>query len=152
MNEKYDIIPGLFWIGISAFAMIGAYKLGLGDFHDPGAGLMPFLIGAVLFLVSIPVVVKSAGRMKTVVAQRTEPAKIDFAKLACVAVSLFAYCLLLGRLGYLISTTLLLLFLFKLAGSRQWLFAIAGAVLTAVITYFGFTFLGLRFPRGMFGV
>ncbi len=152
MNEKFDILPGLFWIGLSTFAMIGAYKLGLGDFREPGAGLMPFLIGAVLFLASIPVILKSVSKIKTVLSKKTHPAKIDVTKLACVAGSLFAYCFLLGRLGYLVSTTLLLLFLFKIAGSRQWRFVIAVSVLTAVVTYFGFTFLGLRFPRGIFGV
>ena len=32
--KKYDILPALFWIGLSIFAMIGAYKLDLGEFHD----------------------------------------------------------------------------------------------------------------------
>jgi putative tricarboxylic transport membrane protein len=152
MNEKYDIFPGLFWIALSAFAMIGAYELGLGSFHEPGAGLIPFLIGAILFLVSIPVVLKSVSRIRDVGSKRKEAAKLDRIKLVCVAGSLFAYCFLIGRLGYLLSTTLLLLFLFKIAGTRKWRFVIAGSVLTAVVTYFGFTFLGLRFPRGIFGV
>ena len=65
---------------------------------------------------------------------------------------LFAYCFLLQKLGYLITTTLLLLFLFKTASSRKWWFVIAGSVLTAAVTYLGFTFLGLRFPRGIFRI
>jgi hypothetical protein len=54
MDKRFDFLPGLFWIGLSIFAMVGSYRLELGNFREPGAGLMPFLIAAVLFLVAIP--------------------------------------------------------------------------------------------------
>jgi hypothetical protein len=152
MKEKYDILPGLFWIGLSIFAMIGSYKLEVGDFRDPGAGLMPFLIGVLLLLVSIPVVLKSFSRPRNLISEKTESSPVNLLKIVSVSGSLFAYCLLLGKLGYLITTTLLLLFLFKTASSRKWRFVILSAIVTAVATYYGFTFLGLRFPRGLFGI
>jgi hypothetical protein len=153
MKEKYDIMPGLFWIGLSIFAMIGAYRLELGDFRDPGAGLMPFLIGALLFLMALPIVLKSIFQlMKKKISEKTEPGKIALTKIACVAVSLFAYCFFLQKLGYLTATTLLLLFLFKTASSGKWRYVIIASVLTSVVSYLGFTFLGLRFPRGILGV
>jgi hypothetical protein len=152
MKEKYDILPGLFWIGLSIFAMIGSFKLQLGDFRDPGAGLMPFLIGALLFLVSIPVVLKSIFRLRNLASERIESSSVNLLKVVLVSGSLFAYCFLLGKLGYLITTTLLLVFLFKATSSKKWGFVISSAIITAVVTYYGFTFLGLRFPRGLFGV
>ena len=153
MGKKYDILPGLFWIGLSMFAMVVAYKLELGDFRDPGAGLMPFLIGALLFLMSLPIVLKSIFELKKKrISEKTEPGKIALTKIASVAVSLFAYCLFLQKLGYLTATTLLLLFLFKTASSRKWRYVIIASVLTSVVSYLGFTFLGLRFPRGILGV
>jgi len=154
MDKRYDILPGLFWIGLSIFAMVGAYKLELGDFRDPGAGLMPFLIGTVLFLVSLPMVLKPILKLKTrnEISKKTDSGKIDLLKVASVSGSLFAYCLLIQKLGYLVTTTLLLLFLLKTASSRKWSFVIIGSVLTVIVTYFGFTLLGLRFPRGILGV
>jgi len=153
MKEKYDIVPGLFWIGLSIFAMIGSYRLELGDFRDPGAGLMPFLVGALLFLISLPLVVKSMSElMKRRISEKTESGKINFTKIVSVAVSLFLYCFFLQKLGYLAATTLLLLFLFKTASSRKWRFVIIASVLTSVVSYVGFTFLGLRFPRGILGI
>jgi hypothetical protein len=135
------------------FAMVVAYKLELGDFRDPGAGLMPFLIGALLFLMSLPIVLKSIFELKKKrISEKTEPGKIALTKIASVAVSLFAYCLFLQKLGYLTATTLLLLFLFKTASSRKWRYVIIASVLTSVVSYLGFTFLGLRFPRGILGV
>ena len=154
MDKIYDILPGLFWIGLSIFAMAGAYKLELGDFRDPGAGLMPFLIGAVLFLVSLPIVLKPIFKLKPrdEISKKTDSGKIDLVKVVSVSGSLFAYCLLLQEVGYLITTTLLLLFLLKTASSRKWRFVIIGSLLTVIVTYFGFTFLGLRFPRGILRV
>jgi hypothetical protein len=134
--------------------MVGSYKLELGDFRDPGAGLMPFLIGVVLFLVSLPTVLRPIFKLKirNEISKKTDSGKIDLLKVVSVAGSLFAYCLLLQKLGYLITTTLLLLFLLKTASSRKWSFVIIGSLLTVIVTYLGFTFLGLRFPRGVLGV
>jgi len=154
MNRKYEIIPYLFWVGLSVFAMVGSYKLELGDFRDPGAGLVPFLLGVVLFFISVPMGVKSLFNLQArgEIAKKGTPGKINFFKVASVALSLFAYCILLRRLGYLVTTTLLFIFLFKTASPRKWRFVIIASVLTAIVTYLGFTFLGLRFPRGIFGV
>ena len=152
MKEKYDILPGLFWIGLSLFAMIGSYRLGLGDFRDPGAGLMPFLMGALLFLVTIPVVLNSISGLRKLISERRESSSLNLFKVLSVSGSLFAYCLLLGKLGYLVTTALLLLFLFRTTSSRKWGFVILSAIVTAVVTYYGFSFLGLRFPRGLFGI
>jgi cell division protein FtsW (lipid II flippase) len=153
MNRKYDILPALFWIGLSTFAMIGAYKLELGEFHDPGAGLMPFLLAALLFLTAIPVVIRSiSGLMKNQLAEKKEPGKIDLTRIIAVAVALFAYCFFLPKLGYLIATVLLLLLLFKIANPKKWWVVIIAALITTLVSYYGFGALGLRFPRGILGV
>jgi hypothetical protein len=152
MGKRFDILPGLFWIGLSIFAMVGAYRLELGDFRDPGAGLIPFITAALLFLVSIPVVLQSLSDRRKNPPGEKGSGKVNWVKVVSVAGSLFAYCLLLPRLGYLVTTTLILLFLFRAASPRSWRFVIGAAVLTAVVTYFGFTYLGLRFPRGIGGI
>ncbi len=154
MNKRYDIIPHLFWVGLSVFAMVGAYRLELGNFREPGAGLIPFLLGAILFVISVPLTVKSLSgpRSSRERAGMDTPGKINYAKVASVAASLFLYCILLKRLGYLTTTTLLFVFLFKTSSPRSWMFVIIGSLLTAIVTYLGFTLLGLRFPRGIFGV
>ena len=57
--KKYQFIPTLFWIGLSLFVMFFAYRLGLEDktglegVHNPGPGLMPFLVALALLLISL---------------------------------------------------------------------------------------------------
>jgi len=154
MNKKYDMLPGLFWICLSLFIMAGSYKLGLEDFHNPGAGLMPFLLGGALFLVSIPLVVKSLSKReaRNTPGEATLSGKINAWKVGSVSGSLLAYALLLEKLGFLITTTLLFVFLFKVAGSSKWRTVLAASVFTVIISYLVFTSLGLRFPKGIWKV
>jgi hypothetical protein len=50
----------------------------------------------------------------------------------------------------LITSFLILVFLFRSTGSKGWRFALITSGVTAFVTYFVFTYLGLRFPTGIF--
>ncbi|MEO0277981.1 MAG: hypothetical protein ABIM21_01670, partial [candidate division WOR-3 bacterium] len=45
------VILILFWLGI--FVASYSYKIGLGKFSSPGPGLFPFLLGCILFVLSL---------------------------------------------------------------------------------------------------
>jgi hypothetical protein len=63
-------------------------------------------------------------------------------------VSLIVYALLLEKLGYVITTLLLLYCLFWVAGTTK-LVAAVSSVSTVSLTYFGFSYLGVVFPQGI---
>ncbi len=151
MKKRYDIFPIFFWIGLSLFVIMGSYHLELGSFQDPGPGLMPFLAGVVLLLLSSFLLVASFFRsQKRSNSETTEDAaRISLWKVGSVFGSLVTYALILEKLGYLVATSLLLIFLFKIAGSQKWRTALASSILTVVLTYLFFTFFGLRFPKGI---
>ena len=152
MNKDCDIFPTFFWIGLSLFVIISSYHLELGNFQDPGPGLMPFLTGVVLLLLSSIILVASflgsPGRSDSETVK--DPARTSFLKVGSVFGSLVIYALILEKIGYLVATSLLLIFLFKIAGSRKWRTVLLSSVLTVVITYLFFTSFGLRFPKGIF--
>ena len=150
MEKKYHIIPILCWIGLGFFLMILSYKLGLGRLHNPGPGLMPFLVGVFLLLTSLFFL--KASLFRKGIRDETgeeEPGQTNFLKIGIVLVSLFAYAFLLEILGYCVVTFLVLFFLFRSMGSK-WSFSLVVSVLTVLITYFLFTYLGIRFPWGIF--
>jgi len=60
-----------------------------------------------------------------------------FGKLSLILISLFAYALFFEKLGYLITTSLILIVLFWSTGCRRWTFVFASSVLIALLTYFG---------------
>jgi putative tricarboxylic transport membrane protein len=148
--KKYHIIVIIFWIWLSLFVTVLSYKLNLGRFHSPGPGLMPFILGVLLLIVSLYLLIISLfkiGGKKEI--PKKEPSQIDFVKIGLVLISLFVYTLLLEKLGYLITTFLLLIVLFRSAGSKRWGSVLIASTLAVFLTYFVFTSFGLRFPAGI---
>lgn len=147
--KKYRIIVIIFWIGMALFVTIFSYKLGLGSFHNPGPGLMPFLLGLLLLIISFPLLVQSLLKKsrKDEVVNNGQRQK-NFGKIGLVLVSLLAYAILLETLGYLIVTTLFFILLFRSMGNR-WTTVWVASVLTVLLTYFVFTFFGVKFPAGI---
>ncbi len=69
-----------------------------------------------------------------------------------VAAALIVYILILSRFGYLLSTFMLLICLFKAAGFRKWSLILAAAFLAAAFSYVLFGhWLNVRLPKGFWG-
>lgn len=153
MKKTYELAPSIFWTLLGLFVMLNAYKLGLGDFINAGPGLMPFLLGVCLFLISVLLIGKFliGAKKEDTTQKRISTTRIDLKKISLVSLSLFVYALLLKTIGFLPLTSLLLLFLFRIAGTNKWRVVISASLITIFITYFVFTSLGLRFPRGVLG-
>jgi len=138
-----------FWTGLSLLVMILSYNMGLGGFHTPGPGFMPFLVGVLLLLTSFYLLGKSL--LKKGITEETateEQSKTNYRKIGLVLASLFFFALLLETLGYLIVTSLFFVLLFRSMGNR-WRTVLVASAFVALVTYFGFTFFGVRFPSGI---
>jgi putative tricarboxylic transport membrane protein len=148
-TSKYHTIIFVFWIGLGLFLMIfSSQKLGLGALRTPGPGLMPFLIGGFLILLSLYHLIatlRGDGSTEELLEERRH---VAYRKLSIVVGSLILYGLFLERLGFIVDTFLLLSFLFWEMGSR-WKSALLTSVLTVLVTYLVFTYFGLRFPAGL---
>ena len=148
--KKNDFIPFIFWMVLSLFVIILSNKIGLGELHNPGPGLMPFYVSFIMFIVSFCLLLKylfkRGDKDKTL---KEDQSQIKFLKMGTVVVSLTVYALFLEKLGFLIATFILVTILFKTAGMKRWSFTLMGSILTVLIAYFLFTYLGLSFPRGI---
>lgn len=148
--HKYRIVPILVWIGLGLFAMAASYELGLGGLHNPGPGLMPFVLGFFLCMTALYVLVSSLHKTEgTGEVVKEKKGRINFGKLLLVLAALFAYPSLLERLGYLLTTLLVLIVLFRSMNNR-WFIVVLASILTAAVSYALFTYLGVRFPQGIF--
>ena len=72
-----------------------------------------------------------------------------YKKVVLVVAALFAYAILIEPLGFLPTTFLTMTFLFRSAGFKRWSLAAAYSAGVVLITYFLFTYLGVRFPPGI---
>jgi putative tricarboxylic transport membrane protein len=149
MKHKYHIVPILVWIGLGLLVMILSYRLGLGGLRNPGPGLMPFLLGFFLCIISFYFLLTFLYRK----GEREGPAEAEQGRvyswrLWLVLASLFAYALLLEPLGFPITTLLILIVLFRSMNNR-WASVLLASCVTVLVSYLIFTYLGIRFPKGI---
>lgn len=145
-----DIIFIPFWLGLSVAIMFFSYRLGLGKLHNPGPGLFPFLLGGALFLVTCYFLLQwSLKRVAPDEAELKKAVWQNYRKACFVLLSLFGFALALEELGYLITSSFLMVLLFGVMNPKKWKLAIVASVVTSLITYFGFISLGVRFPAGI---
>jgi putative tricarboxylic transport membrane protein len=149
MEEK-NLIPHavLFLVGVAY--VVESFRLGIGSPHSPGSGFVPFFTAAVLVLLSLISIIRKSKATKGAPAEGQTG--MHMRSVLLVVFGLFGYVVSLRWLGYLISTFLMLLFLFRAGGIRRPWFVLAAAVLTTATSFFIFDWcLSLRFPRGVLG-
>jgi hypothetical protein len=153
--RRSSLYTMLFWVALGVFVSAYAYiKLGIGKFSAPGSGLMPFLLGVLFGLLALYKLVMALLGHGESEEPRKEEEKAEespklYRKLALIVGALFAYAILIEPLGFLPTTFLTMTLLFRSAGFKHWSLAAAYSAGVVLITYFLFTYLGVRFPPGV---
>lgn len=138
------------WAAISLAIAAGAMRLGTGNLEAPGPGFMP-LLAAVVILVSVAAgaVLGVGGDADEVVLSR------DFAhwrRPVLGMAALLAYALVVTPLGFVPSTFLLMVFLFRVAGIERWPMALVLGAVSAVGAWLVFGVgLAAQLPKGRLG-
>lgn len=131
----------------------GGYDLDLGSLNDPGSGFMFFWAGLIMIGLSLIVLVKAVREKATKGELKSLWTDIRWKKVLSVLAALFIYAYLLTSLGFILTTILLLIFLFKAVEPQKWSWAIAGAIVFTLATYGLFRlWLGCQLPQGFLGV
>ena len=145
-------LSGLFWLVISILVCTESVRVKIGSFHNPGPGFLPFLAGGSLGVFSLILVVLNLldKRRKAKIGGLWEGR--EWGKVVLALIFLLLYTVLLTKLGYLIGTFGLMLFLFGTIGkTKLWIKTIA-ALFTTLTTYVIFyTWLGVQLPKGVLG-
>jgi putative tricarboxylic transport membrane protein len=140
----------LFWLGFGVFVIVFSYRLGLGGFNNPGAGLMPFLLGILLILFSLTIFIMSFIKKREARhSTKGDQSRAGYYKIVLVLLGLFVYALILEKLGFVMTTWIFLFLLFRAIGNK-WTTTFFASTFTVFATYFVFTFFGVRFPAGIF--
>jgi putative tricarboxylic transport membrane protein len=148
-RKEWVIYAAMFVIGV--VFLIESLRLGLGSVRRPGPGLLPLYTGVALSLVA------SFSLIRCFLAAKGEKDKEKFfgqsiGNVVIILIGLVVYVFLLPWLGYLISTFMLLMFLFRAGGFRKWTLILLSAFVTTSATYLVFSsWLNLRFPKGVLG-
>jgi len=130
----------------------GGYDLDLGTLHDPGSGFMFFWVGLIMIGLSLSVLLGALRMKPDPQGLRHLWEEIRWRKILSVLLALFLYGYVFTRVGFILSTIPLLIFLFKAVEPQKWSWAVLGAVLSTLTAYGVFQlWLGSQLPRGFLG-
>ncbi len=151
--KRFQICLTVVWIGLGLFVSAYSLRLGLGALVRPGPGLFPFCLGLIIALLALYKLLSKQLRKdrdeEGTGGPEGSPQQAPVGRLAVLAITLFAYALLLETLGYIITTFLGLAVLLRTGGYEKWIPIVVYALIISAVTYFGFTYLGTMFPPGI---
>ena len=81
------------------------------------------------------------------------PSRDSLKRVLTALLALFGYGIVLGYIGFLLTTFFFMIFLLRLIEPQKWLTALAVAILTPVACYGIFEiWLGIHLPKGFLGI
>ena len=139
----------LFWVVLGILVCYGATRLGLGTVTEPGSGFIFFWSGLILVLLSLVALAESLRGGEDASA---EISAINWRKVALVLLALLLYAFFLERLGFVLTTFLLLSFLLAFIEDTHCgrSLGVAGAAALGSFAIFDL-WLKIRLPHGIFG-
>lgn len=149
--KKLQIISGMVIMAFAAVICFDLRNLPFGTPGAPGPAFFPLLLGIILFFLALLFIVKTAlGEGTLTDSARSLWTGLQWKQVPYTLAALLGYALFLDRLGYLICTWLLMVYLFWGKGAKGKGIAIIGALLVSVISYLIFrSMLKVRLPLGL---
>jgi putative tricarboxylic transport membrane protein len=148
--SKADRYSAFVWFIFSVLASHQSYKLGMGSLHQPGPGFVFFWTATIVALLSLAVVLRSFVEKPEEEGKNRLPGSVGAKKALFVLIALFLYALLLERVGFVLVTFLLLLFLLRTIEKKPWWLSLLAGVAITAATYFVFeTALQSQLPKGL---
>ena len=132
---RADRISGVFWLCFAIVVIIQSYRLGLGTLHQPGPGFLFFWVNIVLGIMSLGLLVRAWKARKT---EGPQPALFggqNIRKIVIVVISLFVYAVLMERVGFILVTLLLFVFLLGIIEKKRWGFTVFMAAIVTAFSY-----------------
>jgi putative tricarboxylic transport membrane protein len=149
--RRYDLGSALFLVLLGLAGAVEARRLALGTLGRPGPGFFPFYLGLALCFVALTLVLRAARGGKGKSGERPEAGeRLQWWKVVATLAALFLYAVVLESLGFVVTTALLIFFLFRVIERHSWAVSVGGSILTAGFSYALFKWwLGVQLPAGL---
>jgi len=148
--RRLDLRSSLFWMVVSAITIFLSSKLPFGGFASPGAGFLPLLVGALMFLLSVSLLMQQLFKEEE--KRRALWAKGGTVRVILILASLIFYGLFLEKLGFILMTFLLMGFLLLAIGKIRKPVVLLLSLVSSLGCYGVFQlWLNVQLPKGIFG-
>ncbi len=150
--KRADVTIALILTGLAAFILLEAGKLSFGSMRVPRTAFFPIILATLLLILSLILLGQALRGARTV----RGPDRIEaegWYRIGATLVTLVGFALVLERLGFLLSTFLLMVLLLRAIEPQAWPKVIAVALVTSLVVYaiFGWL-LGIPLPAGVLGI
>ncbi len=147
-----DRKSSLVWLALAGLICLESLRLPIGSLREPGPGFLPLVVGVLLGGLS-GVCFLRAGVEASKQANVAWYSRERWKNLVWILLALFAYAGVLDFLGFVVSTFLLLVFLFRFGITPQrWVWAVGGGAIASLSCYAVFElWLRTQLPKGILG-
>jgi hypothetical protein len=148
----YEQVGSVFWLAMAVYVGLESLHLGIGTPRRPGMGFVTFGASVLLGVFSLIVLIRTSLK-RTGHGTEQGHTEVVWTRVVFVIVALLIYSQVMSVLGYLISTFLLMTFLFGIVRKVKWHWVFVSSVVTTLATYYLFSkWLNCQFPDGLFGL
>ena len=139
----------LFWVALGILVGYGATRLGVGTASEPGSGFIFFWSGLILVVLSL---IALAESLRSGEEANREVGAVNWRKITFVLLALLLYAFFLEKLGFVLTTFVLMSFLLAMIEGKHWSksLGVAGAAAAGSFAIFEL-WLKIRLPHGIFG-
>jgi putative tricarboxylic transport membrane protein len=139
----------LFWVALGILVCYGAVRLGVGTAPEPGSGFIFFWSGLILVVFSL---IAFAESLRSGEEANREVGAVNWRKITFVLLALLLYAFFLEKLGFVLTTFVLMSFLLAMIEGKHWSksLGVAGAAAAGSFAIFEL-WLKIRLPHGIFG-
>ena len=147
----HDRTSSIFFLIVSVIVFVGSIQLGLGSTRQPGPGFITFGASGLMGILSL------IGTARTFVKKKESEETLFkgtlWWRVVFSGLAILAFALIMPDLGYLITTFLLMLFLYFMIHEQKWYWVIISSLLSSLGSYYLFSkLLNCQFPDGLFGL
>jgi hypothetical protein len=152
--KNLDLYSSIFWFILCVLIGFHSLTVGLGTIRSPGPGFLFFWTAVTMGIFSIAVFASAVmpAKLNRAGSAANTFGNVSWRRLCYILIPLIMYGLVLERLGYLLSTFLLMAFLLVSTEVKRWYLVVLVACASSFLSYAVFALLlGVRLPKGMFG-
>lgn len=140
--HRHRLVP-LVPLLLGGLAMVGSYQLSLGELDNPGPGLWPFIVAAVVTITSLILVITEDPSEHESWTHRT-------AGIVGGLVSLGIFIVLFESIGFLIPAFFMLVLWLRVFGEEPWRWVVPPSIGGTIVMYVLFAeLLGVPFPEDL---
>jgi hypothetical protein len=144
-------LPAIFFLLFSIYICKESLRLGLGTWHKPGAGFVPFWSGVPIGILALLMLIQSIWLNKASVWEKAKE-KINWRAIGLTLVYFLGYVALLEYLGFITDTMLFVGVVLKSVEKKGWFVTIFVSLGMAFASYYVFkVLLQSELPKGFFG-